>query len=169
VGGPAPWGAHDVGFALQLAAVRWPGMFLAIRWRCRGRDLGPRPPARGYRPVWLGSGAGRWLPMSLSPPSDGTQRSGPAAVSGAAPLVSRTHSHMDTCSWWAIVTARITGRPAYRSRLPADSVLEICQEQPSCTAPISAIPGRRLIPGLGRAGNGELASGYGFTGGRRMR
>ena len=36
-------------------------------------------------------------------------------------------------------------------------------------APISAIPGRRLIPGLGRAGNGELASGYGFTGGRRMR
>ena len=64
----------------------------------------------GYRPVSAGSGAGTWLPASRYPSSDRTQRSGPAAVSGAAPLVSRMHSHMRTCSWWAIPTARITVR-----------------------------------------------------------
>jgi hypothetical protein len=57
----------------------------------------------------------------------------------------------------ASVTDRSELSQGYRKRI-ADSVLEICQKQPSCTAPISAIPGRRLIPGLGMAGNGELAS-----------
>jgi hypothetical protein len=49
-------GADDAGFALQLTAVRWPGMFLADRGRCRGRDRGPRPPARVTAP--FGSGPG---------------------------------------------------------------------------------------------------------------
>jgi hypothetical protein len=105
--------AHGRRFALQLVTVRWPRMVLADPLAEPGAGiLAPPAASPGYRPVSVGSWAGRWLPASRSPPSEATQRSGPAAASGAAPLVSRMHSHMDTCSWWAILTARIIIRPA---------------------------------------------------------
>ena len=44
-------------------------------------------------------------------------------MSGAAPLVSRTHSHMRTCSWWAIVTARITVRTTSHRRRLAQAIV----------------------------------------------
>ena len=64
VGGPAPWGAQDAGFALQLVTVRWPGMFLADPLAAPGASFWPAAASPGYRPVSLGSWAGRWLPTS---------------------------------------------------------------------------------------------------------
>jgi hypothetical protein len=74
VGGPAPW-ADDAGFAPRLVMVRWPGIVLQDRPACRGRDLGPRPPARVIAP--FGSGPG---------PAGGCRRAGnrPATEPSAA-------------------------------------------------------------------------------------
>jgi hypothetical protein len=122
----------------------------------------PRPRSRpvaaspGNRPVSARSWAGRWLPASRSPPSDGAQRSGPAAVSGAAPLVRRMHSHARTCSWWAIWTARITVRPASHRRLPVQVILS---RAPLRNARSARAPVARAVSGSG--GSSESAQGHG--------
>ena len=78
-------GHMDGGFALQPVTVRWLQMVLADPLAGPGAGiLAPPAASPGYRPVSLGSWAGRWLPASRSPPSEATQRSGQAAVGGAA-------------------------------------------------------------------------------------
>jgi hypothetical protein len=75
VGGPAPWGAHDAGFALQLATVRWPGMVLADPLAVPRSTSWPAAASPGYRPVSLGPG-----------PAGGCRRAGnrPATEPSAA-------------------------------------------------------------------------------------
>ena len=127
----------------------------AGRWRCRGRDLGGG--RRPGLPPRFGRVLGRhWLPSSRYPSSDRTQRSGPAAVSGAAPLVSRMHSHMRTCSWWAIPTARIAVRTTSQRRPPAQAIM-------SRAAFRNARPGRAPVARAmsGSGGSGDSAPGHG--------
>jgi hypothetical protein len=57
-------GAHDAGFAPQLVAVRWPGMVLEDPLAVPRSRSWPAAASPGYRPVSLGSWAGRWLPTS---------------------------------------------------------------------------------------------------------
>jgi hypothetical protein len=64
VGGPAPWGAHDAGFAPQLVTVRWPGVFLADPLAVPGSRYWPAAASPDYRPVSLRFWVGRWLPAS---------------------------------------------------------------------------------------------------------
>jgi len=80
-----------------------------------------------------------------------TQRSGPAADSGAAPLVSRTHSHMDTCWSWAIVTARITVPTASHRRRPAQAIMPRApwlsgSFMSGTISPVSDISGMGMLP-----------------------
>jgi hypothetical protein len=110
----------------------------------------------GHRPVSARSWAGRWLPASRSPSSDRTQRSGPAAVSGAAPLVSKMHSHVRTCSWWAIVTARITVRAASHSHRPAQAIRS---RAPARNARSARAPVGRPMCGSGGSGESGWALG----------
>jgi hypothetical protein len=63
VGGSAQ-GADDAGFALQLVTVRRLGMFPEDPLAGPGSRSWPAAASPGYRPVWLGSWAGRWLPAS---------------------------------------------------------------------------------------------------------
>ena len=56
--------ADDAGFAPRLVTVRWPGMFLEDPLAVPGPGSWPAAAGPGYRPVWLGSWAGRWLPAS---------------------------------------------------------------------------------------------------------
>ena len=123
VGGPAPWGAHDAGFRAAAGAVRRPGRFMEDPAGGAEAGSGRRLPARVTALFRLGPGpAGGCRRAGNRPPTE-PQRSGPAAVSGAAPLVSRMHSHMDICSWWAILTARITVRTASRRHRPAQAII----------------------------------------------
>jgi hypothetical protein len=61
--------------------------------------------------------------MSRLPSREGTQRSGPIAVTGTSPLVDKTHSHMCTCPSVAILTARTTIRTGSHIRLPIQAVI----------------------------------------------
>ena len=117
---------------------------------------GPVAASPGHRPVSARSWAGRWLPASRSPSSDRTQRSGPAAVSGAAPLVSKMHSHMRTCSWWAILTARITVQAASHSRRPAQAIRS---RAPARNARSARAPVGRPMSGSGGSGESAWALG----------
>jgi hypothetical protein len=97
-------------------------------------DLGDRAADLPGSPVHL-----------INNPRDRTQRSGPAAVSGAAPLVSMTHSHMRTCSSWAILTERITAQAASHRRRPAQAIMS---RAPSRDARSRERPWPGRCPGL---------------------
>ena len=131
-------GSGEPGRACRDGRQPRPGM-CAGRWRCRGRDLGRR--RRPGLPPRFGRVGGRHMaagqPVPVQRP-DPARRAG--ALSGAAPLVSRMHSHMRTCSWWAIPTARIAVRTTSHRRPPAQAIM-------SRAAFRTRSPGERPWPG----------------------
>ena len=64
MGGLLSVGAHDAGFALRPVTVRWLGLFLEDPLAVPRSRSCPAAASPGYRPVSLGSWAGRWLPAS---------------------------------------------------------------------------------------------------------
>jgi hypothetical protein len=139
------------------------GPFLAYSGRPRGGSAGGAEAgilARGRQPGLpprfarvLGRQVAADEPVTVQRRSP-AQR--PAAVSGAAPLVSRRHSHIYTCSSLAILTARITVRAASHRRPAVQAIIS----RPPFR---NARPARAPWPGRcpGSRGSGESAPGHG--------
>jgi hypothetical protein len=150
-------GHMDGGFALQPVtgpvARDGPG---GSAGGARGRNLGPARRQPGLPPRFardLGRQVAAGEPVTA-------QRSNPAQRAGRGwrrrPLVSRTHSHMHTCSWWAILTARITVRAASHRRRPARAIVSLA---PFRTARSARAPLARTMSGSGGSGRSARATG----------